>query len=303
LSERHPASGVSPQTVFFLSDYGTQDEFVGVVHAVVTAHCPGVTIIDLTHQISPFDIRAGAFTLVRAVPYLGPGLVLAVVDPGVGSVRRGVCLEVAPDGPGHRFFVGPDNGLLIEAAELAGAGPIADAVELARRPDPEASPAVTFDGRDVFAPAAAALSRGVPLQELGPAVDPASLRRLAPPMVQHAQLANGRRTLQADVVWVDRFGNLQLAATLAQAREAHLPGLGTLDVAVVDPTATDATEARVSVRKATSTLSRIGTFAELAPGELGLLVDANGHLAVVAGQASAAEALAVGAGERVTLTW
>jgi hypothetical protein len=294
LSEGHAAPGASPpppQTVFFLSDYGTQDEFVGVVHAVLTAGAPGVTVIDLTHQIAVFDIRAGACTLVRAVPYLGPGVVLAVVDPGVGSGRRGVCLEVGPGGPGPRFFVGPDNGLLVEAAELAGAAPIARAIELAGAPATAGAPSVTFDGRDLFAPAAAALSRGVPLEELGHAIDPASLQRLPPPMVEHAQLMNGRRTLQADVVWVDRFGNLELAATSAVAQEAHVPGPGpgALDLIVGAGHA-------CAVR-------RVETFADLDRGELGLLVDASGHLAVVAGQASAAETLAVKAGERVTLTW
>ena len=85
----------SPRTVFFLSDFGTEDEFAGVVHAVIAARAPGTTVIDLTHHIPPFDVRAGSHTLVRAVPHLGPGVVLAVVDPGVGTARRGIALEVA----------------------------------------------------------------------------------------------------------------------------------------------------------------------------------------------------------------
>jgi S-adenosylmethionine hydrolase len=172
-----------------------------------------------------------------------------------------------------------------------GAGPIERAIELTPGPVATATPSVTFDGRDLFAPAAAALSRGVPFEELGPAIDPASLRRLPPPMVDDVRLANGRRTLQAEVVWVDRFGNLQLAVTRAQADAAQVPGpgRGTLELTVGPGPA--------------CTLRRIETFADLARGELGLLVDANGHLAVVAGQASAAGALAVKAGERVTLAW
>jgi S-adenosylmethionine hydrolase len=285
-------------TVFFLSDYGTQDEFVGVVHAVVTAGAPGVTVIDLAHQIAAFDIRAGAFTLARAVPYLGPGVVLAVVDPGVGSARRGVCLEVGPGGPGPRFFVGPDNGLLVDAAELAGAAPIARAIELASPPGAPGTPgppSVTFDGRDLFAPAAAALARGVALGELGHPIDTASLQRLPPPLVEHAQLANGRRTLRADVVWVDRFGNLELAATAAVAREARLPGPG--------PGPGPGALYLAAGNGHACVLRRVETFADLDRGELGLLVDASGHLAVVAGQASAAGTLAVKAGDSVTLTW
>src|SRR5580692_1204508 len=121
------------RTVFFLSDFGSQDEFAGVVHAVIVARAPGTTVIDLTHHIPAFDVRAGSHTLVRAVPHLGSGVVLAVVDPGVGSARRGLCVQVTSTHDGPSFFVGPDNGLLVAAAELAGEAPLAHVVEL-RRP-------------------------------------------------------------------------------------------------------------------------------------------------------------------------
>src|SRR6202046_3429733 len=114
-----------PRTVFFLSDFGTEDEFAGVVHAVIVARAPGTTVIDLTHHIPPFDVRAGSHALVRAAPHLGPGVVLAVVDPGVGTERRGLCVPVTPPGNGPTFFVGPDNGLLIAAAEPVGEAPLA----------------------------------------------------------------------------------------------------------------------------------------------------------------------------------
>jgi hypothetical protein len=285
-----------PHTIFFLSDYGTQDEFVGVVHAVLTAASPGVTVIDLTHQIAAFDIRAGALALERAVPHLGPGVVLAVVDPGVGSARRGVCLEVEPSSSGSsapRLFVGPDNGLLMAAAELVGGGSIARAVELLaedRSSTPLSAPSITFDGRDLFAPAAAALSRGLSLEDLGPAINPASLVDLPLPVVAHGQLADGRRTLQAEIVWVDRFGNLALAATSVDAREAQMPSTGPINLGL-------------AATGDSHTLQRVETFAHLARGELGLLLDANAHLAVVAGQASAAALLTIGAGTEVILTW
>src|SRR5579859_8074423 len=155
-----------PGTVFFLSDFGTEDEFVGVVHAVIAARAPGTTVIDLTHHIPAFDVRAGSHTLVRAVPHLGPGVVLGVVDPGVGTARRGIGLEVALAAGGRMSFVGPDNGLLVAAAEAAGEAPISTVVELHRD---EAPPdrGTTFDGRDVFAPAAADLCLGTPLAALG----------------------------------------------------------------------------------------------------------------------------------------
>ena len=119
-----------PRTVFFLSDFGTADEFAGVVHAVIAARAPGTTVIDLTHHIPPFDVRAGSHTLVRAVPHLGPGVVLGVVDPGVGTERRGIALQVALPTGASLAFVGPDNGLLVAAAEAAAEAPVARVVDV-----------------------------------------------------------------------------------------------------------------------------------------------------------------------------
>jgi S-adenosyl-L-methionine hydrolase (adenosine-forming) len=253
-----------------------------------------VTVIDLTHQIPVFDVRAGALTLARSVPHLGSGVVLAVVDPGVGSGRRGVCLQVGSGGPspGPRFFVGPDNGLLTAAADLVGGGVIARAVELER--DTGRGGAITFDGRDLFAPTAGALCRGVPMEDLGPVIDPAGLVRLPPPVVESGRRADGRHTLRVEITWVDRFGNLQLAArSLESAESADSPTLhgGTVELSPAGS------------RGDRHTLRRVETFADLAPAELGLLHDANGHLAVVAAQASAAHELKVTAGDVVELTW
>jgi S-adenosylmethionine hydrolase len=277
-------------TVFFLSDYGTTDEFVGVVHAVLAVAAPGATVIDLTHHVPAFDVRGGAHALVRAAPHLGPGVVLAVVDPGVGSPRRGLCLDVVPPSPlpksGPRFFVGPDNGLLVAAAELVGAGPIARAFVL-NAPTSDARTARTFDGRDLFAPAAAALARGIPPEDVGEPIEPASLVRLAEASVEQGRREDGRRLLRAEVIWVDHFGNLQLAATSADARAAGLPDRGV-----------------AAFGEAPGTPIRlVATFADLARGEVGLLVDANDHLAIVAGEASATRLLAIGATDVIVLTW
>jgi S-adenosylmethionine hydrolase len=290
-------------TVFFLSDFGTQDEFVGVVHAVVSAGAPGATIIDLTHHIPPFDVRAGSHTLVRSVPHLGPGVVLAVVDPGVGTRRRGLCIEVVLPMGGPMYFVGPDNGLLIAAAELAGEAPIAHVVELhrERRPDELGN---TFDGRDLFAPAAASLCRGVHPGELGDQVDPASVSTLFGGVVEQGRLHDGRSSLRVEVTWVDHFGNMQLAATIADARAAGIPEGGRIEVL---PVARGDLEGAQGLPTALVPdgvfIRRVDAFADLARGELGLLVDANGHLAVIAGEASAAHWLNVGAGELVVLAW
>jgi S-adenosyl-L-methionine hydrolase (adenosine-forming) len=272
-----------PDTVFFLSDFGSKDEFAGVVRAVLRRLAPAAVVIDLTHEIPPFDVAAGARTLLRALPYLGPGVVLAVVDPGVGSARRGVALAVGEREP--RMFVGPDNGLLLPAAELAG-GPIA-AVELERgAPEPDAT---TFDGRDLFAPAVAALCNGSPLAELGTPIDPDTLVRLLLPLSRHSRLADGRIVRWAQVTWVDRFGNLQLSASPSDED----PEVFALAWPEGEGGASGAAAGRM-VRK-------VGAFAELRAGELGVIVDANRRLALVVREGSAAELLGVGTGQVVGL--
>jgi hypothetical protein len=254
---------------------------------VLAAAAPGVTIIDLTHQVPAFDVRAGSHTLVRAMPHLGPGVVLAVVDPGVGSGRRGLCIEASPPTGDHSFFVGPDNGLLIAAAESAGEAPISRAFTLRR--DRGRS---TFDGRDLFAPVAAALCRGVPPEDLGDPVDPRSLVRLTGGVVERGRLNDGRTCLRAEVIWVDHFGNMQLAVTFADAEASGVPPAGAVGITVL-----------MEGEPGETPLRRVETFADLAHDELGLLIDSNGHVAVVAGEASAARQLDVSAGALVVLAW
>ena len=290
-------------TVFFLSDYGTQDEFAGVVHAVIAARAPGTTVIDLTHHIPPFDVRAGSHTLVRAVPYLGTGVVLAVVDPGVGTDRRGVALEVTLPAGGVLSFVGPDNGLLVAAAEAAGEAPIGRVVELEGGAAP-ADRGATFDGRDLFAPAAAALCAGTPLTDLGAPVEPESLVRLIGGVVEQGRLHDGRTCLRAEVTWVDHFGNLQLAATVADARLAGIPAAGNIELAARVGSDREYLDGLPhSLVPDGVTLRCVDAFGDLRRGEFGLIVDANGHLAVVAGEASAAHWLNVVAGELLVLAW
>ncbi len=292
------------RTVFFLSDFGTQDEFVGVVHAVIQRRAPGTTVIDLTHHVPPFDVRAGSHALVRAVPHLGAGVVLGVVDPGVGTARRGICMEVArPEAGGTLCFVGPDNGLLVAAAEAAGEALITGVVAL-RRAEPPPDRGSTFDGRDLFAPAAAALCAGVPAEELGESVDPASLVRLAGGVVEQGRLHDGRTCLRAEVTWVDHFGNLQLAATVADARVAGIPWVGSIELAARIESGREYLDGLPQSLVPDGVVLRcVDAFGDLGQGEFGLLVDANGHLAVVAGESSAASWLNVAAGELLVLAW
>jgi hypothetical protein len=164
------STGPRFDTVSFLTDYGTRDEFVGVVKAVIRDLAPHVTVLDLTHEIPPFDVRAGALALARCIGYVPSGVVLAVVDPGVGTDRRAVAIEVAG---GAGVLVGPDNGLLASAVAMAGGAE--RAVELTNPEYQLDSPGATFAGRDVFAPGG-----GPPLQRRRPrrartGIDPALL--------------------------------------------------------------------------------------------------------------------------------
>src|SRR4051812_14086404 len=153
-------------TISFLSDFGHDDEFVGVVKSVIREIAPDAAVIDLTHSIAPFDVRAGSLALARAVQYVARGIVLAVVDPGVGTDRKAVAIEVAGGGG---IFVGPDNGLMASAIAMAGGAERAFALTNPVYQLP--APGPTFAGRDIFGPAAAHLASGVPLEELGEELD------------------------------------------------------------------------------------------------------------------------------------
>ena len=241
--------------------------------------------------MTPFDVRAGALTLVRAAPHLGPGVVLAVVDPEVGTPGRALGVSVArtAGSEGPRYFVGPDNGLLPWAVDVLGGVECAVALTSpARASFVDASdPGVTFGGRDLFAPVAARLWQGSSLTELGSEIDPAGLVRLADP-----RMSSSPGALTAEVLWVDRFGNVQLAARPADADAAALG----VELEVIAGAV-----GAVGTAHAVHRARRVPTFAALEPGTLGLLVDANGHLAVVCDRHSAATVLQVQEGDVVTV--
>jgi len=188
------------ETVSFLSDYGLQDEFVGVTKSVIWSVAPEVRIVDITHNVRAHDVRAGGLALARSAQYLCPGVVLAVVDPGVATSRRGVAVEV---GDGMSVLVGPDNGLLAPAVAMVGGASRTFDISSSPAQLPTAGP--TFDGRDLFGPVVARLCTGVPLEELGTEMDP---NLLMPSIVP----VSGREgdDLVTEVLWIDRFGNAQL---------------------------------------------------------------------------------------------
>lgn len=264
--------GTTYDTVTFLSDRGHRDETVGVVHSIVRDVAPHARVVDLCHEIAPFDVRAGALMLARSVPYIAPGVVIAAVDPHGSDDRRSIAVEI---GEGVGVLVGPDNGLLAGAvAVVGGAGRTVELVdERYRLPSPGSLSTL----RDVLAPAAAHLAAGVELTDLGPAVDPSTLLpSLVPvPRFEHEQVI-------AEVIGVDAFGTVQL-----NVDDAGIEHIG--DVMVL------------SFAGANRTVSRHPSVGAIATGRVGLVVDAHGMLAIAAPQRSAAEELGLAVGAEVII--
>lgn len=229
--------------------------------------------MDITHEVARYDIRGGGLTLARAAQYLNPGVVLAVVDPTVGTDRRPVAVEV---GDGASVLVGPDNGLLAPAVGLVGGA--TRAVELRAERYRLGGAACTFDGRDVFAPAAGHLASGVPLAELGPEVDPAGLM---PGIVANAAVQPDR--VEAEVLWVDRYGNAQL-----NVDPADLAPLG------------EALELRTADER--RLVRRAATYAAVAAGETGVVVDSYGLVSLAQNRRDCAAELSLAPGSAVTLS-
>ena len=263
-------------TVSFLSDYGRADEFVGVVHSLIRSTAPGVGIVDISHDVPRHDVRAGGLTLARSAQYLCPGVVLAVVDPGVGTDRRALAIEV---GDGQSVLLGPDNGLLAPAVAMVGGA--TRAVSLTNTEYHLPAPGPTFDGRDVFAPVAGALCMGADIADLGETVDPNSL---TPGILPVAREEDG--DLVAEVMWVDHFGNSQL-----NLDPDDLDGWG--DVVQVQV----GTDPTVDWRQ----LRRVENFSQIAGGQIGLLIDSYGVLTIAVDRRSAEAELGTRTGTEVRL--
>jgi S-adenosyl-L-methionine hydrolase (adenosine-forming) len=261
--------------ISFLSDFGLADDFVGTCHGVIKQIAPDAEIIDITHGIPPQAVLQGALVLANTVPYMPHGIHLAVVDPGVGTGRRSVALR---DVTG-RIYVGPDNGLLVPAAERQGG--IEAARELTSSDYRLLTVSATFHGRDIFAPAAAHLVRGVALDELGPPIDPETLVRLDIPRADI-----GRQRIRATVLYVDRFGNVQLNLT-----RDHLEAVGFapgVKVELVFP-----------LERYYAIAAR--TFADARPGDLILFEDSYGNIAVALNRGDAASMVSAAPGDEVLI--
>ena len=261
--------------ITFLTDFGLQDDFVGVCHGVIKRIVADVSILDITHGIPPQAVLQGALVLAQTIPYMPVGVHLAVVDPGVGGARRALALR---DAEGRRY-VGPDNGLLVPAAERNGG--IAEARELAN-PD-YALPSVsrTFHGRDLFAPAAAHLALGVPLEQLGPRIPIDTLVRLDLPEPRVA-----RDRIDATVLYVDRFGNMQL-------------NLGRDDLERVGVVPGRRLELAITSERYYAVAAR--TFADARAGDIVLYEDAYRNVSIAINGGSAAAMFDAGPGTEIVI--
>lgn len=254
--------------IALITDFGTQDSYVGVMKGVIATLAPTAQLIDITHDLPPQDLSAARFTLLCAYPYLPPGSIfLVVVDPGVGTSRRAIALQTC-----QGFFVGPDNGVLSGVLENES---ILAAVELT---NPKVwrvpHPSDTFHGRDIFAPVAAHLANGISLGALGPSVDPQSLIRLplSSPVVTTTGWAGA-------VQYIDRFGN---AAT-------NIPA-----------SAVDSGPWALTLGQ--TTLPGAKTYGKVAPGAALALVGSHGFVEIAVNQGSAQQMLALKVGDRILIT-
>jgi S-adenosyl-L-methionine hydrolase (adenosine-forming) len=266
---------VTTPFVTFLTDFGLQDDFVGTCHGVIKRIAPDVQLIDITHGIRPQQVLQGALVLAQTLPYMPLGVHLAVVDPGVGSDRRALALQ----GPDGRLYVGPDNGLLLPAAEKLGG--LAAAYVLSNRRYALESVSRTFHGRDVFSPAAAHLAAGVEPRALGPEVDPTTLVRLDIPMPEI-----GATRIGATVLYVDRFGNIQLNVTRSDLERVGIEPGKELELEL-GPDRYYAVAAR--------------TFADVRKGDIMLYEDAYENVAVAISGGDAASMLNARAGRQLRI--
>lgn len=278
---RIPRDGARP-FVSLLSDWGARDPSPAICRGVVLGIAPDALIVDISHEVEKFNIRHAALLLWCALPFLPIGSHVAVVDPGVGGERRALAVETARGD----YLVGPDNGLLLAGAERLGGITRAHIIDNSQYALPVISS--TFHGRDLFTPAGAHLAVGVPLEHIGPEIDPASLVTLDWPAVGVAE-----GVLRTTVIYRDTFGNLKLAGLTADLHEA----LGELSRG--DDLVAHLEDGNRSRR---ARLRWAATFSDVASGEDLLYEDSYGRLCIARNQGSAADGLQVGEGTQLTIT-
>jgi hypothetical protein len=254
--------------ISLLTDFGARDPSGAICHGVIAGICPEATVVHISHEVTKYAIRDGALMLWCALPYFPVGTHVAVVDPGVGTARRPVALKVARGD----VLIGPDNGLLRPAARRL--GDVVSAVELTSETHRLHPVSTSFHGRDIFAPAAAHLAAGVPVEDLGPGLDPSSLVDLVIPDAQ--PLADG---VASSVIYIDTFGNCKLAGLRSdlEATVGHM---------------TPGRPVRISGEGGSSMdLVWAETFGDVMTGEAILYVDSYDRLTLAVNQGNAAATL------------
>jgi S-adenosylmethionine hydrolase len=265
--------------VSMLTDWGLRDPYAAICHGVVLNIIPEALIVDITHEIDKYNIRHGALMLWCALPYLPIGAHMAVVDPGVGTRRRPVAIETARGD----LLVGPDNGLLIPGAERLGGITRVHVIDNIQYRLPILTS--TFHGRDLFAPAAAHLALGVPLEAIGPEIDVSDLVQIdwPPVVVRYGEL-------ETTVIYIDDFGNMKLTGVTADLLDA-LEGLEH----------GEQLEVRFSDRRKAISMPWAPTFGDVVPGSYLLYEDSYGRLCVAQNQGNASESLSIAEGTQVTV--
>jgi S-adenosylmethionine hydrolase len=280
-----PAAARIPRTesrpfVSMLTDWGARDPYAAICHGVVLTIIPEALIVDVTHEVEKYNIRHGALMLWQALPYLPIGAHMAVVDPGVGTERRPIAIETARGD----YLIGPDNGLLLPGADRLGGIMRVHIIDNIQYRLPVLTS--TFHGRDLFAPAAAHLALGVPLDAIGPEIDAAELVGIDwPPVV----VRDGE--LETTVIYTDTFGNLKLAGVTADLVDA-LDGL----------TYGEKVHVRVGSRRKPTEMPWAPTFGDVDAGGFLMYEDSYGRLCIAQSQGNAAEALKMTDGTMIRVT-
>jgi len=281
-----PAAARSPREwnrpfVSLLSDWGVRDPSPAICRGVVLGIAPEALVVDISHEVDKYNVRHGALLLWCALPFLPIGAHIAVVDPGVGTARRPVALETQRGD----YLVGPDNGLLLPGAERLGGIARAHVIENAAYRLPVVSS--TFHGRDLFSPAAAHLAAGVPLEQIGPPIDPESLVTLDWPA---ASVRYGE--VELNVIYVDTFGNVKLSGLGADLSDA-LGSVTRGEELLVEVT---------SPKHKSHTLRWANTFGEVEEGEALVYEDSYGRLCIAVNQGDAAKKLGLVDGASLVIT-
>jgi len=261
------------RVISLLTDFGLKDVYVAEMKATILQICPEACIVDISHMVEKFNVRMGAFLLACAAPYFPEGTIhVAVVDPGVGTKRRAIIVETA-----RSWFVGPDNGLLVFAAEKEG---IKHVYEIRSKAHMRSEVSQTFHGRDVFAPVAAHIARGVSASELG--------REITDYVIpEYARVRFEGKAVIGVVLHVDRFGNL-----VTNISKECLEKLGVKEGDLIN----------VKIGKEKLCIRLCSAYGEVSMGEALAVVGSHGFLEFSVNLGDAAESFKAGAGTHIEVS-